>query len=69
MTKSSNKTQIAIDKSTNLVYNTDMTNNNNNTRKVNTMSNLNKLMNHFMAKGHSWSNSFQLAKEVLRRCK
>ena len=30
MTKSSNKTQIAIDKSNNLVYNTSMTNNNTN---------------------------------------
>jgi len=31
MTKSSNKNQIALDKSNNLVYNTDMTNNNTNT--------------------------------------
>ena len=31
MTKISNKTQIALDKSNNLVYNTDMTNNNTNT--------------------------------------
>ena len=31
MTKSSNKTQIALDKTTNIVYNTDMTNNDTNT--------------------------------------
>ena len=39
MTKSSNKTQIAIDKSTNLVYNITMTNNNTN-GVTNTMTNL-----------------------------
>ena len=33
MNKTSNKTQIALDKMTNLVYNTDMTNNNTNTNK------------------------------------
>ena len=33
MTKSSNKTQIALDKMTNIVYNTDMLRDNNNTKE------------------------------------
>ena len=41
MTKSSNKTQIAIDKSNNLVYNTSMkSNNNNNNEREFTMTNV-----------------------------
>ena len=40
-----------------------MTNNNNN--KENKMSNLDKLIKHFMLRGHSWINSVKLAKSTL----
>ena len=40
MNKTSNNNQIAIDKSTNLVYNTDMTNNNTINEREFTMTNL-----------------------------
>ena len=72
MQKTSKKTRFALDKSTTLVYNTDMrnkenkmTNNNNNNKKVNTMSNLDKLINHFMLRGHSWLAAVKLAKSTL----
>jgi len=40
-----------------------MTNNNNN--KENKMSNLTKLINYFLLRGHSWIRSVQLAKSTL----
>ena len=63
MQKTSKKTRFALDKSTNLVYNTGMRNNNNN--KENKMSNLDKLINYFLLRGHSWIRSVQLAKSTL----
>ena len=63
MQKTSKKTRIALDKSTTLVYNTGMRNNNNN--KENKMSNLDKLINYFLLRGHSWIRSVQLAKSTL----
>jgi hypothetical protein len=42
-----------------------MTNNNNNNNKENKMSNLDKLINYFMLRGHSWINSVKLAKSTL----
>ena len=57
------KQRIGLDKPNNLVYNTGMRNNNNN--KENKMSNLDKLINHFLLRGHSWIRSVQLAKSTL----
>ena len=63
MQKTSQKTRNALDKSTTLVYNTGMRNNNNN--KENKMSNLDKLINLFLLRGHSWIKSVKLAKSTL----
>ena len=40
---------------------------NNDNNKENKMSNLDKLIQTFMQRGHSWSNSVQLAKNALRQ--
>ena len=48
-----------------MIYNTGMRNNNNNTRKVNTMSNLDKLTQMFIRRGHDWINAIRLAKSTL----
>jgi len=42
-----------------------MTNNNNNTRKVNKMTNLDKLTQTFLSRGHDWLNAVRLAKNAL----
>jgi len=69
MNKTLNNNRIALDKTVNTCYNTGMrnkmTNNNNNIKKVNTMSNLDKLINHFMLRGHSRLNAVKLAKSTL----
>jgi len=54
------KQRIGLDKTANLVYNTGMNNN-----KENKMSNLDKLINYFLLRGHSWIRSVQLAKSTL----
>ena len=63
MQKTLQNNETALDKSANLVYNTGMRNNNNN--KENKMSNLDKLINYFLLRGHSWIRSVQLAKSTL----
>ena len=63
MQKTLQNNQTALDKTSNLVYNTGMRNNNNN--KENKMSNLDKLINYFLLRGHSWIRSVQLAKSTL----
>ena len=63
MQKTLQNSQTALDKTSNLVYNTGMRNNNNN--KENKMSNLDKLINYFLLRGHSWIRSVQLAKSTL----
>jgi len=47
------------------IYNKGMTNNNNNTRKVNKMTNLDKLTQTFLSRGHDWLNAVRLAKNAL----
>jgi hypothetical protein len=42
-----------------------MTNNNNNNETENKMTKLDKLVQTFMKRGHSWSNSIRLAKSAL----
>ena len=63
MQKTLQNNETALDKTSNLVYNTGMRNNNNN--KENKMSNLDKLINYFLLRGHSWIRSVQLAKSTL----
>ena len=70
MQKTSQNNQTALDKSVNLVYNTDMRNKenkmtNNNNNKENKMSDLDKLINCFMLRGHSWIAAVKLAKSTL----
>ena len=50
------------------MYNDNMLKRNNN-EKENKMSNFEKLIQTFMARGHSWSNSVVLAKNALRQLK
>jgi hypothetical protein len=67
MNKTSNNNQIAIDKSTNLVYNTDMTNNDTNNKGINDMINAThnvRVIKHINGSYNTYAN-FTTVKEAL----
>ena len=67
MTKNNNNNQIALDKMTNIVYNTDMTNNDTNNKGINDMINAThnvRVIKHINGSYNTYAN-FTTVKEAL----